>query len=67
MSNLDPMRKVGTMDTETKPTVLCVSITVGAFIQITVPAALYPAVQMSSIIRVLEDLGNEPDVQYVWR
>jgi len=52
---------------DTHPTVLCVRITCGRFLELVMPVALYPLVQMGELISTFEGLGNEPDVEYVWR
>lgn len=50
-----------------QPTILCVRISCGRFLELVIPAALYSIDQMGELISTFEGLGNVPDVEYVWR
>lgn len=53
--------------TAKEPTVLCVRITAGEFIELVLPAALFMASNMGREVARLESTNYEVDVQYVWR
>lgn len=50
-----------------KPTVLCVRITAGEFIELVLPAGLFAASRMGIEIAQLESTSFDVNVEYIWR
>lgn len=48
-------------------TVLCVHISSAPFMELVLPAALCPTIIVADLISVMEGLGRDVVVDYVWR
>lgn len=46
---------------------LCVRISSAPFMELTLPAALCPTIIVADLISVMEGLGRDVVVDYVWR
>lgn len=48
-------------------TVLCVRISSAPFMELVLPAALCPTIVAADLIAVMEGLGREVVIDYIWR
>ena len=55
------------MTSNHQATVLCVHISSAPFMELVLPAALCPTIVVADLISVMEGLGREVVVDYVWR
>lgn len=49
------------------PTVLCVRVSSGPFMELVLPVALCPLALVTDLVATMEGFGRDVDLEYVWR